>query len=162
MSTPKDNHQSKSFAFESSPEFLLYSDPKLSLITSQYATKATLFQSANSIVYLVNHQETEKPYTLKAIRKMAGVNFDFSTFQQLDHPNLIPLTEHIESEHFHILIKPYVPGIDLHTYVQQNGPLRGGGVKRPNRSAHQCHRLPAHSGEGADFSRPEAIERHRH
>jgi len=125
MSTPKDNHQSKSFAFESSPEFLLYSDPKLSLITSQYATKATLFQSANSIVYLVNHQETEKPYTLKAIRKMAGVNFDFSTFQQLDHPNLIPLTEHIESEHFHILIKPYVPGIDLHTYVQQNGPLRG-------------------------------------
>ena len=125
MSTPKDNHQSKSFAFESSPEFLLYSDPKLSLITSQYATKATLFQSANSIVYLVNHQETEKPYTLKAIRKMTGVNFDFSTFQQLDHPNLIPLTEHIESKHFHILIKPYVPGIDLHTYVQQNGPLRG-------------------------------------
>lgn len=125
MSTPKDFNQSKSFAFESSPEFLLYSDPKLSLITSQYATKATLFQSANSIVYLVNHQETEKPYTLKAIRKMAGVNFDFSTFQQLDHPNLIPLTEHIESEHFHILIKPYVPGIDLHTYVQQNGPLRG-------------------------------------
>ena len=44
MSTPKDSHQSKSFAFESSPEFLLYSDPKLSLITSQYATKATLFQ----------------------------------------------------------------------------------------------------------------------
>jgi serine/threonine protein kinase len=56
---------------------------------------------------------------------MAGVNFDFSAFQHLDHPNLVPLTEHLESEHFHILIKPYVSGIDLHTTVQRHGPLSG-------------------------------------
>ncbi|HAS74512.1 MAG TPA: hypothetical protein DCS67_10240, partial [Clostridiales bacterium UBA8960] len=110
-------------AFENSPEFDLHSSIHASPIIDQYQTENQIISGDISSVYMVRNRFTNERFTLKAIRKTDGITFDFKRLIKLKHENIVTMSAHYETEKFHYIIKPYVEGMDLHKYIEANGPL---------------------------------------
>lgn len=109
--------------FENSPEYDLHSSIHAAPIVDQYQTEKQILSSDLSSVYIVRNRFTGELYTLKAIRKTAGISFDFNRIIKLKHENIVTMSAHYETEKFHYIIKPFVEGIDLQKYVNTYGPL---------------------------------------
>ena len=110
-------------AFEMSPEYDLYSSHHAAPIIENYATERQITQTELSAIYIMRHRDSGEKFTLKAIKKMEGIQFDFEKLIQIKHENIVELTSHYETERFHYVIKPYVEGVDLHKYIDANGTL---------------------------------------
>ena len=109
--------------FENSPEYDLHSSVHAAPIIDQYQTEHQIISGEFSSVYIVRNRFTGERFTLKAIRKTEGIIFDFNKLIRLKHENIVTMSAHYETEKFHYIIKPYVEGIDLHKFVDKNGPL---------------------------------------
>ncbi len=109
--------------FEKSIEFdLMNSDIGVKIFES-FTLDSLLYKSRNSSIYLLGDQEDETQFTMKVIEKKEGIGYDFEGLKNIVHPAIIPISEIVEGEKYHYIIKPYVQGVDLNQYVLENGPI---------------------------------------
>lgn len=109
--------------FENSPEYDLHSSIHVKPIVEEYQTEHEILTNDHSTIYLIRSRLNGQLFTLKAIRKMDGITYDFNEMIKLKHENIVTISAHYESEKFHYIIKPYLEGVDLHKYILEKGPL---------------------------------------
>lgn len=92
-------------------------------ILSQYDLKGEIFSSDDTVIYEVNHKISGDIRLLKAIRLKDHLVFDMDKIMPLHHKGIAKVYDHSSSNKFLYLIKDYIQGIDLESYIESKGPM---------------------------------------
>lgn len=110
----------KHLDFENSIEYDLSSSPEADRFIADFEFISLLSETETSSIHIIRHKETLRIYTLKAMRKIRGVIFDFSSFQNLNHENIASLIVCYETKHYYYVVKEYVEGITLQQWIKDH------------------------------------------
>ena len=97
-----------------------------------YLVQDKLGQGGMGMVLRAKHREMNRPVAIKVLSKAtrndndAGQRFrrEVEAASRLMHPNIVTAYDAGEHEGMRYLVMELVPGMDLHGYVQNHGPMR--------------------------------------
>lgn len=86
----------------------------------KYMVEFLLCQNHNSFVYIVKKKSSEDLFVLKAIARK-NYSVDIDTIKALNHPGIARIVDARETDKYTYIIKEYVEGVNLETYIEENG-----------------------------------------
>jgi serine/threonine-protein kinase len=106
-------------------------DPRLGTTVGGYRIESLIGRGGMSVVYLAEHLRLERKVALKLIAPDLAEDSKFEErfvresrlAASLEHPNIVPIYDAAEADGVLFLSMRYVPGGDLRTLLQQDGPL---------------------------------------
>lgn len=96
-----------------------------------FTLESTLGQGGMGVVYLAEHSLMHKKFAVKVLapelsrdrRYVDRFRAEISSLARLNHPNIVSATYADEQDGRLFLVMNYVPGVNLHEYVREHGPL---------------------------------------
>lgn len=88
-----------------------------------------IYKSNYSQVFKVRDDLTNKWYTLKAIDKKSMLKIDGQGLKDIDHPKIAKVIAFCETKNYYYILKPFITGMSLTTYVKERTCLKSGQVK---------------------------------
>lgn len=92
-------------------------------LLDKYDILEEIYQSENSRIFKLATEKDGEILLLKVITKHSEFEFSIDRAIKLDHKGISKIFDYMESERFLYIIKEYVDGQDLETYVKEHGRL---------------------------------------
>lgn len=92
-------------------------------LLDKYDILEEIYQSENSRIFKLAAEKDGEILLLKVITKHSEFEFSIDRAIKLDHKGISKIFDYMESERFLYIIKEYVDGQDLETYVKEHGRL---------------------------------------
>ena len=91
--------------------------------------KSLIYKSNYSQIFKVRDDLTNKWYTLKAIDKRSLLKIDGEGLKDIDHPKIAKVVAFCETENYYYVLKSFITGKSLTTYVKERNFLNSEQVK---------------------------------
>jgi serine/threonine protein kinase len=88
-----------------------------------------IYKSNYSQVFKVRDNLTNEWYTLKAIDKKSMLKIDGQGLKDIDHPKIAKVVAFSETDNYYYVLKPFITGMSLTTYVKERTCLKSDQVK---------------------------------
>jgi serine/threonine-protein kinase len=109
--------------FRDSIEYDMHHNAFCDDLWHRYDLQDELYRSSNSHIFFVVEKVTGIQRLLKAARIHEHIKFDMERVKQLHHKNLSQIIDYGSSERYVYILKEYVEGFDLESYIKQNGVM---------------------------------------